>query len=246
VTEARKARRRGTALVASVVVAHQIANARTSQTAIGEMLAEQDIVSPAEALLNLTAFTTDPPNVEKMLAEIDREATETLGRLQVPEFDASFDRLVASLVQDAGRTAESVATAIRRDIYHVRHVSLPCCSRCAVLAGRVYRWSSGFERHENCDCSMIPTTISSPYRMDIDEAVRAGQVSGLSKADMQALADGANLNKVVNVRLKSAGLHQAGRAITRAGRPTPEGIYRLAGDDRAKAVEMLKEFRYIL
>jgi len=228
--EARKVRGQGGAAVATVVAAHQITQAQASELAVQEMLAEQEIESLAEAFLNIAAFASDPIVVARSV-----DAVET---------DTEFDRLVASIVQDAARAAESVSIAVRPDIYHVRYVNPPCCARCAILAGRVYRWSEGFERHPNCDCSMIPTTVAGTLRQDPDELVATGQVRGLSKADLQALADGADLGKVINVRRSQAGLSDATGAIVRGGRPTPAGIYRLASD-RPQAVDLLRRYGYI-
>lgn len=225
-------RSRGTQAVAGVVVAHQIAQAQTSQTAVGEMLTEQSIDKAAEALLNLASFTTDTSSLDAMLAAIDT--------------DGEFDRLVESITTDAARAAESVATAVRPDIYHVRYVNPPCCARCAVLAGRVYRWSEGFQRHPGCDCSMIPTTVASPLRQNPDQLVADGQVRGLSKADLLAVQDGADLGQVVNVRKRAAGLLEAGQSLQRGGRPTPAGIYKLAGDAQGKALDLLQQYGYIL
>lgn len=233
VREARKARGSGSGAVAGVVAAHQIAQAQTSQTAVAEMLDEQAIESVADALLDLASFTTAATDLDRMLADITQD------------MQAEFDRLVASLVTDAARAAESVAVTVRPDIYHVRFVNPPCCARCAILAGRVYRWSDGFQRHPGCDCSMIPTTVASKFRQDPDELVRSGQVTGLSKHDRQALSDDADLGRVVNVRSKKAGLLEAGHALQRGGRPTPAGIYRLAADDRDKALGLLQRFGYI-
>lgn len=233
VTEARKAQPKGTAAIASVVIAHQVAQAQTSQSAVAEMLVEQEVASKADALLNVLAFTTAPSDLSRMLDSL------------TADLSYEFDRLVESMVVDAARAAESVAVAVRPDIYHVRYVNPPCCSRCAVLAGRVYRWSSGFQRHPGCDCSMIATTVAAPYAQNPDQLVRDGLVTGLSKDDMKALADGADLGRVVNVRTKRAGLLEAGHALTRAGKPTPAGIYRQAGDDRDKAVELLRRYGYI-
>lgn len=230
VREARKVRGKGAAAVAAAVLAHQVANAKTSDLAVAEMLAEQEIEATPDARLDLSQFTTAGSDLAAMLDEV--------------KADWQFDQLVNSVVQDAGRAAESVAVAVRRDIYHVRHLTPPSCSRCAILAGRVYRWSTGFQRHPGCDCTMIPTTVSSRYVTDVDQLIADGQVTGLSKADRQALADGADLAQVVNVRLKSAGLMEAGTALTRAGRPTPAGIYRIASD-RAQALELLRRYRYI-
>lgn len=229
--EAQKARPQGLAAVAGVVVAHQIATAQTSQVAVAEMLAEQDIDSIADALLNVLSYTTPQDVLGPMLEQVDT--------------DWQFERLVESLVQDAARAAESVAVAVRENVFHVRFVNLPCCARCAILAGRIYRWSDGFERHPGCDCSMVSTTVASPYRLSPSELVANGQVRGLSKHDLQAIEDGADLNQIVNVRNRKAGLLEAGHAIRRGGRPTPAGIYRQSGDDRAAALRLLEQYGYI-
>lgn len=196
------------------------------------MLADQAIDVAAEALLNTAAFTS---SVDDMLAAIDQAAT-----------DFQFDRLVASLVQDAGRAAESVAIAARPGIGHVRHLTLPSCSRCAVLAGRVYRYSTGFQRHPGCDCVMIPTTLANDsLTYDLGELAEQGLVTGLSKADRRAVRDGADFGRVVNVRRSAAGLSESGRVLRRRGRLTPEAIYRQAGDDQAAALELLRSAGYL-
>lgn len=241
VREARKARPGGTAAVASVVATHQIANAQTSQSAVSDMLFEQAIEAPADALLNLVSFATDRATIDQMLVEIQQQAEEALRQLDA---DFQFDRLVESLVQDAGRAAESVAIATR-NIWHVRFVNLPCCSRCAILAGRVYRWSDGFKRHPGCDCTMIPTTVASPLKQDPAALVESGQVTGLSKADRKALDAGADLNRIVNARLKPTSLMEAGQSLRRNGRPTPAGIFRRFPDDRDRALAELQRFGYL-
>lgn len=230
-SQALAARPRGLRAIRSVVAQAQMVNARTSQAAVAEMLLEQAIEAEAEALLNLIGYTTGE--------------NELGGMVEAVTSDAEFERLVASLVQDAARAAESVAVATRPRVYHVRFVNLPCCSRCAILAGRVYSWSTGFKRHPGCDCSMIPTTVASPLWQDPEQLVRDGQVTGLSKADRQALADGGDLNRIVNVRKKAAGLLDAGHALTREGKPTPAGIYRRANGDRDFALRLLKAAGYI-
>ena len=207
------------------------------------MLAEQGIDVAADALLNPGAFTTSPDNVVAM-------ASVAL----------NLERLVESLIQDAGRAAESVATAARPNIRHVRFLSPPSCGRCAVLAGRVYRYSDGFQRHPNCDCTMIPTTVAAAEVQDPVELFEQGLIvntridkktgerittPGLSKADAQAIRDGADFNKVVNTRLAKAGLKESGRVLVRRGRLTPEGIYQQAGDNRDMALDLLKANGYL-
>lgn len=226
-----RARPRGLQAVAQTVVRYQAASAVLAQTAVEVMLAQQDIEAEAEALLRATSFTTE---VDRLLGMIEATA------------DSDFDRLVASLVQDAGRAAESVAVAVRPDVRFVRYLTLPSCARCAVLAGRIYRYSHGFLRHPNCDCVMLPTTVAAPDLVqDPAELARDGQIRGLSKADMLAIEQGADFGQVVNVRLRKAGLRQAGKVLARRGRPTPEGIYATT-NSREEAVQALAAAGYLL
>lgn len=216
---------------AAVVIAHQASQANEAQAATTAMLAEQGIQAPAVAQLAPLAFTTAPQSVEAMLSQA--------------EVDWRFSRLVRSLVQDSGRAAQSVDSAARPRVHHVRHLTLPSCSRCAVLAGRIYRYSEGFQRHPGCDCVMVPVTVASPdLTYDPAELARDGRVTGLSKADLKAINEGADFSQVVNVRSRKAGLSDSGEVLQRAGRLTPAGIYRRA-DTREEAVDLLKQAGYL-
>lgn len=173
--------------VATVVVRHQAAAALTVTTALSAMLAEQGTPVPPEAALVPLAFTASPEAVTQMTEKVDE--------------DWQQDRLVMSLVADAARGAESVSIVSRPRVGYVRYVSPPCCSRCAILAGRFYRWSSGFDRHPGCDCTHLPTTDPrSEFRQNPHDLVDKGLVTGLSKADRRALSDGADLNQLVNAK----------------------------------------------
>lgn len=231
IREARKARAKGSPAVTAVVIAHQVANAKTSDAAVAEMLAEQDIEAAAQETLDLLQFSTSAPDFQRMLEQV--------------EADWQFDRLVESVVQDAGRAAESVAVATRDRVGWVRHLTLPSCERCAVLAGKFYRWSDGFLRHPGCDCTMVPVADNDASMVyDVAELAAQGQITGLSKADIRAINDGADFGQVANVKRRAAGLLEAGHALTRGGRPTPAGIYRLASD-QAQAIALLRRYRYI-
>lgn len=235
--EARKALSTSPAAAASVVTAHQVAQATLAQQATNRMVTDQGTEAAAEAFLNSVGFAAE---AARLLEVIEKTADD--------EF--RFNRAVESVLQDTARAAQEVATAALEpekpvtEVGWVRHLTLPSCSRCAVLAGRVYRFSQGFQRHPGCDCVMVPTVIGSDAAYDLQELARSGQVTGLSKADRAALADGADFNQVVNVRNRSAGLAESGRVLERAGRPTPEGIFRMASD-RAEALNLLTRFGYL-
>lgn len=223
--------RKNLADVARVVGLHQMAAAVQGQRAVGSMLEEQAIEAQPLGVLVTPSFTTT----------LDR----SLAMLEQVETDFEFERLVSSLVSDAGRSAESVATAVRPRTGYVRYLSPPSCSRCAVLAGRTYRYSQGFDRHPGCDCVMVPTTVANDqFTQDPVDLMERGLVTGLSKADQRAIADGADFNQVVNVRQQKAGLRQSGRVLARNGRPTPEGIYAVA-TSRDDAIQRLIAAGYV-
>lgn len=230
--EAVKLRGQGIARVASLLVRRQMVTTALAQAATALILDEWPDATPAADVdLIPTAFTTAPDNFAAMTADI--------------ETDWEFQRIVASIMQETARAAQQASIAARPNVSHVRHLTLPSCSRCAVLAGRVYRYSTGFKRHPGCDCVMVPVTVAAPdLTYDPVELARSGQVTGLSKADMEALEHGADFNQVVNVRLKKAGLTDSGRVLARAGRPTPEALLRDA-PTRDEALQLLTQFGYV-
>lgn len=183
----RAAREARKADIGTVVVRHQAAAALVAAQGVTAMLAEQGTPVEPEASLIPVAFTADPEAVNAIARDVDDQWR--------------LDRLVMSLVADAARGAESVSIATRPRVGYVRYVSPPSCSRCAILAGRFYRWSSGFRRHPSCDCTHLPTTDPrSEYRQNPYDLVSQGLVTGISKADRRALADGADLNQLVNFK----------------------------------------------
>lgn len=213
----------------ATVQMHQMAAAQASSNAFRVMLDEQDIDARAEQLLNSAAFTTE---TESMLAMLDSV-----------QDDMGMDRLVASLVQDAGRAADMVGVVTRARIAHVHYLNPPSCSRCAVLAGRVYRWSTGFLRHPGCDCIMIPTTVANDqFVQDPVELMKQGLVTGLSKADREAILKGEDFNQVVNRH--RTGLGAPGTAVRRRGRETIEEVL-ASSDDREPALQRLAEIGYV-
>jgi hypothetical protein len=164
-----------------------------------------------------------------------------------------LDMVFQTQVADAARDAAGVGIAARQTVGWVRMVNPPCCSRCAVLAGRFYRWSSGFQRHPKCDCRHIPTTenLAGDVRTDPAALVRSGQVTGLSKAERAALDEGSDLGQVVNSRRGRAndGITTTEGITRRRGQParlTPAGIYRQAGGDREQAQRLLRENGYLI
>ncbi|SFO59919.1 hypothetical protein [Amycolatopsis rubida] len=173
---------------------------------------------------------------------------------------ASLEMVLRTQVADAGRVADGVAVAARPRTSWTRMVVGDSCPRCILLAGRVYRFSAGFLRHPNCDCVHIPTADATgdDFTTDPRRAFEEGRVRGLSKADEQAVRDGADLAQVVNAhrgmytaagqKLTREGTTRSGFAGRRLGgqrRLMPEQIYRDA-TSRDEAVRMLRLHGYLI
>lgn len=122
------------------------------------------------------------------------------------ELTAGLDLLVASEIVSAGADAASVELVMEPAwTNYVRVLVPPSCDRCTILAGRIYRDLEGFARHPKCDCQHWPVESwaeaeAAGLVTDPQVAFERGQVRGLSKADEQAVRDGADLQEVVNAK----------------------------------------------
>lgn len=141
-------------------------------------------------------------------------------------------QIVAQLqVADAARQAVGILTASRKNIGgHVRVLNPPSCSRCAILGGRFYRWSKGFDRHPGDDCTMAPVPskayaeaegfVQSPM-----DAYRNGEISDLTEAQIKALDEGADISQVVNAYKGVSTTSTRTRVINRrGGMSVPTGV----------------------
>ena len=171
--------------------------------------------------------------------------------------EAWLGMLVQTQIADAGRGATQVAIAARPRVGYVRFVSPPCCQRCAVLAGKFFKWNEGFQRHPRCDCIHRATAEGSVTDGRTD-SITPDQIEDLTIAQRKAIGDGSDLNRVINS-------HRAGtrsgmfttegmgrRGFARDGlaegqrRMTPEAIYKTAGEDREAAVALLRTHGYLI
>jgi len=168
---------------------------------------------------------------------------------------ANLDLLVRTQVADAGRLADQTAiTARPAATGYIRMAVGNSCSRCLILSGKHYQWNTGFQRHPRCDCIHVPAGSRTALRIPSPQDAYASMSTverlraGFSRADQLALAEGADLNQVVNARrgLTTAG----GRKFTRVGagktpRLSVDQIYVEAGANRAEAIRLLQRHRYL-
>jgi len=172
-----------------------------------------------------------------------------------------LDGTLSTAVSDAGRDAAFLEVATRPHMGWVRQVNPPCCSRCAVLAGKWYSHSDVLPRHPRCDCTLIPSAenVAGDFTTDPAELHRRGLITDLSADQRKRIDDGADPIKVLNegrdrwrVRLAQE-RKRAKEAAKRLQAPTgwgagtphplpPGGIQDFLNHltDRVKAIDELK------
>jgi hypothetical protein len=124
-------------------------------------------------------------------------------------------------VADTARQAVGVLTASRPELGgYVRVLNPPSCQRCAILAGRFYRWSTGFQRHPRCDCVNLPSEQAGWAK---SEGFLTDPMQPTAKADprpdqaqVEAIENGADIGQVVN----------ATRGMSTTALTTREGVSR--------------------
>jgi hypothetical protein len=181
--------------------------------------------------------------------------------------EAHMAMLVRTQVQDAGRMALQSAMAAEPKIRgYVRKVNLPACARCIILSGAFYRYSTGFARHPNCDCTMIPA-VGEEWTETEDPAALLRKMQddhpkslkkSLTEGDLKAIERGADVNQVVNahrgmatptaygrkVNLTTEGTTKrgiAGRRLIAEGGSKSGGRYRSARTPRLSPAQIFEE-----
>ncbi|MBP2320482.1 hypothetical protein JOF56_000867 [Kibdelosporangium banguiense] len=167
-------------------------------------------------------------------------------------------------ISDTSRLAVTAASvADPRIVGYERTVHLPACGRCILLAGRLYRYTTGFDRHPQCDCGMRPVTRTQweSHRDNNPRALfaamtRAQQNKAFGADDAAAIRAGADISRVVNARrpgaLYVAGGHEytrdsttvrgAGRQMGQLARP-PGDRYRSTRTARPTAAQLVNTAR---
>ncbi len=156
-------------------------------------------------------------------------------------------------VTQAGISASSASIGVTPTVTkYVRHLVMPSCARCIVLAGRIYPDNAGFRRHPRCDCQHVPLRdakaadglVTHPEGA-FASLTRAQQDKTLGAAGAAAVRDGANLGRITNARLTTyvpSGRH--GTRLTPTTR-TVEDCLRIAGGNRDRFVQLLDESGYL-
>lgn len=174
-------------------------------------------------------------------------------------------KLLATIVQtgliDTQRMAKAVAGLARPRTLYVRMANLPCCARCAILAGKKGFWSKPFKRHPGCDCTQVPVEAGKDIEFagphfDVDAYFNSlskdQQDVYFTKAGAEAIRQGADYVEVVNSLQGMTGVGDGVKPFTTYGAPrggwrrlsVPE-IMRRAGGDEDRMRELLLQYQYL-
>lgn len=142
---------------------------------------------------------------------MDNDQADAIGKRHL-------QRIVTTQVGDAARVSTGVAIVNDRALHgYIRHLTLPSCQRCIVLAGRWYRYDAGFARHPQCDCVGLPATdpIVPPSPREVYDSLTDAErrKAGWSGHDQRAIDDGADLNAITNYRRELESVTIAGRQL---------------------------------
>lgn len=216
-----------------ILMAAQAAAAQKADAYVADALAEQGEAVAPDGFVVATALAgiaSDGRPLDTLLYSpvVATRSAFAAGATRAAAFavgQATLRMILHTQVSDAGRAADQIAIATRADTGYVRMLNPPSCSRCAILAGRFYRHSRGFDRHPHCDCIHVPTRnertaeseglLSSP-REYFRSLPRREQDRIFTKDGAEAIRLGADLSQVVNARRGAAGLSLASRRLTTA------------------------------
>ncbi len=160
----------------------------------------------------------------------------------------------AQTTRDTAREAVEVSmVAEPRVDGYVRYLVAPSCGRCAVLAGRVYPWSSGFKRHPRCDCQHRPIVNGEkPAARSTVEGAPGSYFKSLTTTEQdklfgadvaQRIRSGEDISSAVNAeRQMWRSNYPASRTVGDLPRPIVNAVMNQAKGDRAKAVQILNGY----
>lgn len=204
--------RRNAPTILSVIAEAQSQMTLKAADYVPHVLAQMDVPDRPEADFvpdSLVGIASDGRRLDTLAYGAVTEAKAAIGRgastQQALDQGGNWLELMTKLqVADAARQAVGIMTASRKNLGGtVRVLNPPSCQRCAILAGRFYRWSTGFDRHPKCDCVNLPARqadwaeaegfITSPM-----DAYRQGHIRDLTDAQTKAIEDGADIGQVVN------------------------------------------------
>lgn len=233
--------------------------AATSLAYTPAVLKETNQVAPAAGTVNTAAFLATAPDgrpMDSLLSEsVIRAKVAVKGGASASAALASAESwltgMLLTVMADTGRGIVGADIAQRPALGgYVRMLNPPSCSRCAILAGKWFRWNQGFLRHPHCDCRHIPASeaiagdlTTDPYAY-FNSLSKDDQTATFGRIEARAIRDGADIYRVENVKLRGLATAKGHLRYGTPSRMTVDDIYRVAGT-RTNAIKLMQREGYI-
>jgi len=245
--------------IVGVLTAAQLAAATEGSRYVSKVLAETrqvdlpvgDVVPAAFAGVAASGLALEEVTYNSVLRTKHRikEGDTVANALKA---GGSYLSMVAlSEIADAGRGSVAAGMSARPSVAgYVRMLNTPSCPACVILAGKWYRWNTGFQRHPRCDCRHIPAAESMSGDLSTDPYAYFNSLSkeAQDKAwgfnDARAVRDGGDIYRVTNIRNRGLGTAKSNARYGTPSRMTIDDIYSQAGH-RTNAIKMMREEGYI-
>jgi hypothetical protein len=203
----------------------------------------------------LAGVASDGRNLETLLFEpvvrvksAIRDGASTARAMEMGR--SSLATIAGTEVADAGRAGVAVAMAVEPAVTGwVRMLVPPSCGRCAILAGRRYRYSDGFRRHFSCDCVHIPLVEDTTDDLRTDPQAyfqglsRQDQDKYFGKSNTAAILNGADMGRVVNVGRSTS---IAGGGPRRSNARVMPAQINAEATNRDDAVQSFRRYGFVL
>lgn len=239
-------------VVATTAAAQAAAVANAAQY-VPQVLAEQKIDAPAVAQVRAQRFVNVASDGRPLDSLLDGAVYETKAQIAAGRSSrasmafggAWLQEAVFASVRGANRQAVSAGYTVRPAVQGwVRMLNPPSCKFCVTLAGKFFRWNEGFQSHPHCDCRHIPTNESVSGDLTVDpyayfRSLDESQQNRLfGKNDAQAIRDGGDIYRVVNVRTRGLSTSRQAVKYGTPSRITVDEIFATTST-RAEAIDAL-------
>lgn len=248
--------------LAQVVSVGRAAAAASAVQYTPALLKETGQDAPATGRVNTAAFLSSAPDGRAMSSLLDEAPIQARvgvarGLSSVAALESAGTWLTGMLLTVMADTRRAVvgADVVQRPAIagYTRMLNPPSCSRCAILAGKWFRWNAGFLRHPRCDCLHVPATskafaqesgfVADPYEY-FNSLSKEQQEKVFGRSESRAIRDGADIFRVENVRTRGLATAKGNLRYGAPSKMTVDDIYRNAGT-RTNAIKMLEREGYI-
>ncbi|WP_344677413.1 hypothetical protein [Saccharopolyspora taberi] len=200
----------------------QVSAAAGADAYLAAVLAAQGATPAPEGAVSAAAFADLTDGGGSWLRKLVF-AVAAVAEVEAPELERALwvaRSIVLTGMQDVGRSAVQTAMQAEPSVSgYVRMLNAPSCSRCVILAGRVYRSATPFRRHPRCDCRHIPQAedgddwTTSP-RGYFNSLTAEEQDETFGPENAEAIRLGANISQVVNAEQGVTTVSAYGRELT--------------------------------